>query len=663
MIVEVRVSGVNARHAAGCRCAPRSTEMSGAEQVQRKSIDGKGKTIREILSGRKFYIDYYQREYKWQTKQLEELISDLSDIFLRNFDAAHDREAVAGYDRYFLGSIIISQKDGRDYIIDGQQRLTTLTLLLLFLMKRQKAAGQPGNIAEMIYSSKYGKHSFNLDVPERLAAMQKLFDGDEIDEDELPESSRNIAARYNEIDELFPKEIDDAALPYFVDWLTENVHLVEITAYSDDVAYTIFETMNDRGLSLSPTDMLKGYLLANISDETARTQASAEWKSIIVKLRAVDPDGQEPDADFFKAWLRSSYADSIRERKKNARPEAWDRIGTEFHRWVRDEAEKLGLVLNGQSKSAAYREFILSRMAFYAKWYLVIRQAELSPVPGLENIYHNASHRFTHQPTLLLAPLVPSDSDDTIRLKLRLVAKYADIFLTRRLCNYRDSDYAILQYNVFTVVRDTRGLGAPALAAKLSQLLVDQLKEDRGSLDGFDTFGLNQWSHRPIKRILARMIDFVEVGSGGQPRYHEMMTLRGKKAFEIEHIWANGLEPAKESLGLEANEDFQEWRNSLGALLLLPKSFNASYKDDAYEEKVEHYFGQNVLAKALHAKAYENHPGFRRFTQEKHLPFRAHSEFRKPDLEERQRLYRSIADQIWDPAWIDRILAGERTIA
>ncbi len=59
-------------------------------------------------------------------------------------------------------------------------------------------------------------------------------------------------------------------MPYFIDWLLENVHLVEITAYSDDDAYTIFETMNDRGLSLSPTDMLKGYLLANIDEAEAR---------------------------------------------------------------------------------------------------------------------------------------------------------------------------------------------------------------------------------------------------------------------------------------------------------------------------------------------------------------------------------------------------------
>lgn len=63
-----------------------------------------------------------------------------------------------------------------------------------------------------------------------------------------------------------------------MDWLIENVHLVEITAYSDDDAYTIFETMNDRGLSLAPADMLKGYLLANITDQSRRNAASGVWK-------------------------------------------------------------------------------------------------------------------------------------------------------------------------------------------------------------------------------------------------------------------------------------------------------------------------------------------------------------------------------------------------
>ena len=69
------------------------------------------------------------------------------------------------------------------------------------------------------------------------------------------------------------------ALPCFLDWLTDKVMLVEITAFSDHDAYTIFETMNDRGLPLTPTDMLKGYLLNNITDDESRSQASEAWKT------------------------------------------------------------------------------------------------------------------------------------------------------------------------------------------------------------------------------------------------------------------------------------------------------------------------------------------------------------------------------------------------
>src|SRR5262249_3622498 len=150
-------------------------------------------------------------------------------------------------------------------------------------------------------------------------------------------------------------------LPYFVDWLIENVHLVEITAYSDADAYTIFETMNDRGLSLTPADMLKGYLLANIADADRRTRASAVWKKHIQALAYL---GEDAAADAIKSWLRSQYAQSIRERKRGAIPEDFDLIGTEFHRWARDHENELGL--NG---SAEFGRFIERDFAFYGSWY------------------------------------------------------------------------------------------------------------------------------------------------------------------------------------------------------------------------------------------------------------------------------------------------------
>jgi len=57
----------------------------------------------------------------------------------------------------------------------------------------------------------------------------------------------------------------------------------------------------------------------------------------------------------------------------------------------------------GLSTAKTFKALICENMAFYVKWYLEIRRAECEPVKGLENIYHNASHQFTHQPTMLLA--------------------------------------------------------------------------------------------------------------------------------------------------------------------------------------------------------------------------------------------------------------------
>ena len=206
-------------------------------------------------------IDYYQREFNWQEKQIRELIEDLSDRFLAEYQPGQPREKVNEYGHYFLGSIIISRKDDASFIVDGQQRLTCLTLLLIFLRNLERDLGlEEPEIDNLIYAQKFGKKSFNLDVAERVPPMEALFEQQAFDPTDKQESVQNIIARYQDIEALFPNDLRDEALPYFIDWLIEKVYLVEITAFSDDDAYTIFETMNDRGLRLSATDMVKGYL-------------------------------------------------------------------------------------------------------------------------------------------------------------------------------------------------------------------------------------------------------------------------------------------------------------------------------------------------------------------------------------------------------------------
>lgn len=598
-----------------------------------RDILGKAKTVRELLKGVKYSIDYYQREYKWGEKQARELIDDLTGKFLEDYQPSHSRKQVAGYPHYFLGAIIISKKDSANYIVDGQQRLTSLSLLLILLRNLQRGRADVVNIDELIVSEKYGQISFNLDVDERNPCMEALFEAAAFDPSDRSESVQNLFGRYQDMEAAWPEELRGDALPYFVDWLLENVHLVEITAYSDDDAYTIFETMNDRGLSLSPTDMLKGYLLANI-DERKRIPANARWRERIAELAAT---GKEVEADCFKAWFRSQYASKIRERKRGAKPEEFDRIGTEFHRWLRDASDQIGL-----TSSDAYFRFIDRDFDFYARQYLRLVEASRTKVAGLEHVFYNAQHGFTLQNMIILAPLRPDDDAHTVDVKMRITARFIDILLAWRLWNFRSIAYSTMQYAMFLVMRDIRGLAPQELATRLREAL----SEESETFVSNDRLRVHQQNRYAIHRILARLTDYVETASGQASRYAEYVA-EGSNRYEVEHIWAD--HPERHSDEFSHPSDFAEHRNRIGGLLLLPKSFNASYGDLPYGEKLNHYRTQNLLAHSLHADCYSHNPGFVRLVKESGLPFRALSSFKKSDLEERGQLYRQIAERVWNP--------------
>jgi len=598
-----------------------------------RKIDGKAKTVRELLKGVKYSIDYYQREYKWHDKQIRELVDDLSGKFLEEYQPGHERTKVADYPHYFLGSIIISEKETASFIVDGQQRLTSLTLLLVLLRNLQKDRSKKVNVDELIFSEKFDQKSFNIHVDERTPAMEALYDGLPIDVTGRPESVQNLIQRYQDLDQAFPDELRGDTLPYFIDWLLENVHLVEITAYSDDDAYTIFETMNDRGLSLSPTDMLKGYLLANMNEQK-RTTANMRWRD---RIRVLNDAGKEVESDCFKAWFRSQYATKIRERKRGAKPEDFDRIGTEFHRWLRDAADNIGL-----TQSDDFYHFIDRDFDFYSRQYLRIVGASEGLVAGLEHIFYNAQHGFTLQNMLLLAPLTPDDDAATVNSKLVITARYIDILLTWRLWNFRSIAYSTMQYAMFLVMRDIRGLDAPALAAKLHESL---LKEKETFISN-DRLRVHQQNRYALHRILARLTDYVETQSG-QPSHYAEFVSEGESRYEVEHIWADHAE--RHTVEFDHAADFAEYRNRIGGLLLLPKKSNASYGDMTYAEKLPHYLKQNLLAQSLHEQCYQRNPGLAQFMQRSGLPFKAHGEFKKADLEERSVLYRQLAELIWNP--------------
>ena len=84
-----------------------------------KKIEGSPKNLKQLLQNTKYSIHYYQREYMWQTKQIEELIDDLTSEFLDCYKEGDSRMAVQDYGAYFMGSIVLAGRENA--IIDGQQ--------------------------------------------------------------------------------------------------------------------------------------------------------------------------------------------------------------------------------------------------------------------------------------------------------------------------------------------------------------------------------------------------------------------------------------------------------------------------------------------------------------------------------------------------------------
>ena len=593
---------------------------SGVLETSEKIVNSKVKTVRELLANR-YTLDYYQREYNWQREQVAELLDDLTNKFLENYKENHNPEEMDNYSHYFLGSVVISKKhtDNNQFVVDGQQRLTTLTLLLINLHRMFDNTEDKPDIVNLIFSEEFGKISFNLDVPERTRCMKALYKGKDFDDSKETKSIRNIVACSDYIKGNFPEELRGQVLPYFVDWFLDKVYLVEIMASADDDAYTIFETMNDRGLPLSPIDMLKGYLLTKMTN-VQRDRANEIWRDRIQDLHNLGKDEAE---NAIKAWLRSQYA---------SRPIDFELIGNKFHRWVRNNAIELGLEANDD-----FADFIEKDFEFYSDWYYRLQQAAQSLTPGLECVYYNEQHNFTLQYPVLLSSLRTRDQEKEIVRKIQIVARYLDILIHRYLWNYRSIQQSSMVKPMFSLICNIRGKNTDELA----ELLHEKLKEDDVTFAHNSRYGLQGNNRAKIRLMLARITDYVETQSGQSSCYQEYIK------YDIEHIWANHPEHHEEEFSHEV--EFSEYRNRIGGLLLLPSKRNKDFSDRSYEEKLEDYLNENLLAQSLHGRTYERNPGFQEFIQRSRLSFHPCSNFKKADLDDRQRLYQQLAKRIWNP--------------
>lgn len=252
-----------------------------------------------------FLIPSYQRRYAWRYPQQLALFRDI-DMLLEN-------------DGHLFGMLILHtgmHTGGINTVdvVDGQQRLTTTSILLKVLMDKFEELGvdfQAKQIAQLLYCGDYSKKEKRKLVLGELdeADMENLFRGklDKI-------KNYRIWEAYETFVELIDEGIEESGqqwLQAFYDKLVHTATIIRLDVPQAKDAYKLFETINNRGLRLSATDILKNFILghaAKISDE-ALEESKELWAELISNLDGINSD------DFFRQYVSSLYTRKISKSK------------------------------------------------------------------------------------------------------------------------------------------------------------------------------------------------------------------------------------------------------------------------------------------------------------------------------------------------------------
>lgn len=270
------------------------------------------KSVNEVFSvNRKYLVPRFQREYSWTQEEIEEFWEDVTGQIVRKKDGAISNE------EYFIGCIVLVGEDTKfeHLIVDGQQRLTTLTILLRVLVNRfselkEVAAADAlhANLIEGVDND--GKKYFKLvnETPkpyfqnELQAKKPAGLNTPETEEEKLLQGAFDLLQK-QVANYILPGANEIESLRALRDQILQYLKFILVTAKSEEDAYTIFETLNARGLSLTSVDLIKNWIFKNYQDTHPNDNAKEIWG----KMRDQLSDFTDLDT-FFRHYWNSKYS-------------------------------------------------------------------------------------------------------------------------------------------------------------------------------------------------------------------------------------------------------------------------------------------------------------------------------------------------------------------
>lgn len=598
-----------------------------------------------------YFIDFYQRDYKWTEEPVKRLLDDVfyqfDETYAKFRNLEPNKENInARYPWYYLNTYVTNNVGGRVFVVDGQQRLTTLTLILLKLLsigKDIKSKTAPW-IERKIAGYSGTEHEFWMNHVQHLQVLEGLMNGDPAESIDTSSgiTAVNMIKNYDVISKVLEtKLVNQHIFETFVHYFLFRLVLINLSVDTSHVPM-VFEVINDRGVRLKPYEILKGKLLGQIDKlELDSGNYNKQWESQVSLVNKFKED--EIDS-FFRYLLKAKFADT---RKSG------QRFDGDYHRemFKSDMDHNLKLDHNPSEVKA----FLKGPFRYYTALYAKIWAATQTESKEFEAVFYNFLNEQDNQFMLILSACTVDDPEE--KEKIQAVSTGLDrLFSLLQLQGAHDSNQ--FTNRLFAISADIRERPAAEIPLVFQKHLIEELRERRGNPD-LDAFNFSVFRSMSIDRLntrftryfFARIERLLSEGMKLEMRHplKNLVTLRGTvNGFHVEHILSRN----KENLDLFGDDEdlFEQQRNRLGGILLLKGKDNISSNNESYTKKLQSYANTLLWNETLRADTYKSKLDFSGFRTSTGLNFRPLDKFGPNELEERHKLIFELCKLIWPDA-------------
>lgn len=516
-------------------------------------MDGKATKLVKYLDGsdKRFIIPVYQRNYSWKVENCRQLYDDLVKLTINNRDM------------HFFGSLV-SVNNGKfeEYlIIDGQQRVTTISLLLLAIhniLKEGKLIAEDKKLIDKVYN-KYLIDEYDTSerriklkaVNKDLEAFERLFEGDPAEY--VPNS--DITINYNYFyNRILKEEIS-------VDELFEAIKalvIINITVDEDDDPQLIFESLNSTGVDLTEGDKIRNFVLMGQSPANQETYYTKYW-SIIEVCTGNDKNNNNGVSLFIRDYLSAM---------RQTTP-SMDKIYPVFKAYV--------------SERSIDMEELLKELLYYSRLYGTLTKATFS-----DEIVNFCIQRLNYLETTVIRPfllqIMDLNKQGILSInELRDILFVIENYLFRR--NICEVPTNALNKIFLTLNREIHRFDGTYdnYVEKMKYVLIN--KRESGRFPDDDEFA-KALSEKQVYLMRGRYKNYLfeRYENYGTDEIKDVFKRIETGKYTIEHIMPQTLTPAwREALGDEYEDIHSIWKHRLANLTLT--AYNSSYSNNPFLDK------------------------------------------------------------------------------